>query len=104
MADELIIHLQPGLLQRLLSASPPLDVDKLCSTALEEALDKRTKMEQPLRLQGRPAPAVPKVKKSINLDTQVWAALEALRRKNSAESLSAALNALLRKVLVLDGD
>lgn len=69
------------------------------TTALEEALRRRTLTEKKL---GRPAPAVPKAKRSLYLDVQVWFALKVLAQKTEDGSVSSIANQLLRQALSLD--
>lgn len=79
---------------RLLSLSPPVDLDAAAASALTEWLDRRhavkTEQQEPKRGQGRPAPPVPKSKKSLYLDEQVWTALDKeSKRQNPEEGISA---------------
>jgi len=61
-----------------------------------------TKPDTPQKPLGRPAPPVPKAKRSLYLDEQVWTALEAAARKAKGGSVSGAANQLLRQALSLD--
>jgi hypothetical protein len=72
--------------------------------AMERREQVQTQIKAPeSRGPGRPAPAVPKSKKSLYLDEQVWAALEDYGRQNGDIGVSAAANQLLRGALGLDG-
>jgi hypothetical protein len=61
-----------------------------------------TKPNTPQKPLGRPAPPVPKAKRSLYLDEQVWKALEAAAKKTDGGSVSSAANQLLRNALSLD--
>lgn len=61
-----------------------------------------TNPDTPQKPLGRPAPPVPKAKRSLYLDEQVWKALEAAAKKTKGGSVSSSANQLLRNALSLD--
>jgi hypothetical protein len=110
------INLPPSVLKRLLAEVPAKERDSFATCALIEALDKRmSSCLQPKKAleehimsptikskAGRPPPPVPKSKKSLYLDEQVWKALEAAAKKTKGGSVSSSANQLLRNALSLD--
>ena len=97
----LTIRIPDELMQRLLSATPPLDADEICTCALQEALRRRTLNEK--RPVGRPAPSIEKVRKTYNLDSDVTDRISELAKTEPAASESAIVNRLLRAALFSDG-
>ena len=61
-----------------------------------------TKPDTPQKPLGRPAPPIPKAKRSLYRDAQVWKALDVEAKKPEHGSVSSAANQLLRQALSLD--
>lgn len=96
------IDIPDSLYARLLSLG--CATESFYASALEEALDRRRSVsektaEEP-RKAGRPAPPVPKSKRSLYLDEQVWQALES--KQIPGEGISAHANRVLRRALITD--
>lgn len=97
----LTITLSPEQYARVLSLVPADKAAAFCITAIDEAIARRRTVTAPK--QGRPAPPVPKSKRSLYLDEQVWAALEAeSERQKPAPGISAVANQRLRESFNLD--
>lgn len=94
-----------SFLARLASIAPGMALQIEVDTDMAKAAVKTKARREPEKVttrMGRPAPLIPKQKRSVYLDTQIWEKLGALQRKNADPSLSVTLNRLLRQALSLD--
>lgn len=108
------INLPDEICRRLLSLSPPLDVSKVCQSALAEALDKRQKLEHTenmttenqIQPQTQPQPRVGRPRKgdtgekrvyrNVGLPGSVWAWLDEVVSAGAAPSVNDAIERLAR--------
>ena len=63
----LTIRIPDELMQRLLSATPPLDVDEICTCALQEALRRRTLAETEPKQKAKPGPKASVAKATLGV-------------------------------------
>ena len=85
----LTIRIPDELMQRLLSATPPLDVDEICTCALQEALRRRTVAEKAAEQTGTRRGRPPKgtvvdrrIYRSVGLAQSTWELLDAMAAGN----------------------
>lgn len=93
------IEIPDALHQRLLSLG--CATSDFYTNALEEALRRRALTNQK-RAVGRPAPAIEKVRKTYNLDSDVTERIAELSVSDPTKSESAVANRILRKSLFPD--
>jgi len=98
----LTIKLSSSLLQLFLAEVPPVEQDSFAENALLEALDRRRNLTNQKRAVGRPAPAIEKVRKTYNLDSDVADRIAELAVSDPTKSESAVANRILRQRLFPD--